>query len=98
MLPDHAEHTAAARALGRSPVGDPLRLTHVELSTGPRIHYAEYGPWGDHDALFSREEQDHFRAALPGTRIELYEDTGHCPNWERPERVAADAAAFGLPM
>jgi pimeloyl-ACP methyl ester carboxylesterase len=50
--------------------------------------------WGDHDALFSREEQDHFRAALPSAMFELYEDTGHCPNWERPERVAVDVAAF----
>jgi pimeloyl-ACP methyl ester carboxylesterase len=50
--------------------------------------------WGDHDALFSREEQDRFIAALPGARLMIYEDTGHCPNWERPEKVAADIVAF----
>jgi pimeloyl-ACP methyl ester carboxylesterase len=50
--------------------------------------------WGDHDALFSREEQDRFVAALPAARLTVYEDTGHCPNWERPEKVAADIAAF----
>jgi pimeloyl-ACP methyl ester carboxylesterase len=33
-------------------------------------------------------------AALPRAAFKLYEDTGHCPNWERPELVAADAAAF----
>lgn len=50
--------------------------------------------WGDHDALFSRADQDRFLAALPGTRLIVYEETGHCPNWERPERVVADIAAF----
>ena len=30
-------------------------------------------------------------------RLRVYEDTGHCPNWERPEDVAADLDAFLLP-
>jgi pimeloyl-ACP methyl ester carboxylesterase len=50
--------------------------------------------WGDHDALFSRAQQDAFLAALPAARLKVYEETGHCPNWERPEWVAADIAAF----
>ena len=50
--------------------------------------------WGDHDALFSRAQQDAFLAALPAARLKVYPDTGHCPNWERPEWVAADLAAF----
>ena len=50
--------------------------------------------WGDHDALFSRAQQDAVLAALPAARLEVYQETGHCPNWERPERVAADIAAF----
>jgi hypothetical protein len=32
-------------------------------------------------------------AALPAARLTVHEETGHCPNWERPERVAADIAA-----
>jgi hypothetical protein len=24
----------------------------------------------------------------------IYDETGHCPNWERPEDVAAHIAAF----
>jgi pimeloyl-ACP methyl ester carboxylesterase len=51
--------------------------------------------WGDQDALFSRTEQDRFLAACPGARLLVYEGTGHCPNWEQPERVACDIAAFG---
>jgi len=48
--------------------------------------------WGDHDALFSRAQQDAFLAALPAARLKIYPETGHCPNWERPEWVAADVA------
>ncbi|HET7217909.1 MAG TPA: alpha/beta hydrolase, partial [Vicinamibacterales bacterium] len=50
--------------------------------------------WGERDALFSRNDQDRFLAALPRARLTVYEQTGHCPNWERPEAVAADIAAF----
>jgi pimeloyl-ACP methyl ester carboxylesterase len=50
--------------------------------------------WGERDALFSRSDQDRLLAALPAARLSLYEETGHCPNWEQPERVAADLAAF----
>ena len=50
--------------------------------------------WGDHDALFSRAEQDRFLEAVPSARLKVYEETGHCPNWERPDDVAADIASF----
>jgi non-heme chloroperoxidase len=50
--------------------------------------------WGDKDALFPRAEQDQFVTALPTARLTLYEETGHCPNWERPERVARDLGSF----
>ena len=32
-----------------------------------------------------------FSRVLP---LRIYQDTGHCPNWERPEQVAADLQAF----
>ena len=50
--------------------------------------------WGDHDGLFPREDQDRLAATIEGAKLVVYEDTGHCPNWERPERVAADLDAF----
>jgi pimeloyl-ACP methyl ester carboxylesterase len=50
--------------------------------------------WGDHDALFPRAQQDAFLAALPAARLKVYEETGHCPNWERPEWVAADVTGI----
>jgi non-heme chloroperoxidase len=52
--------------------------------------------WGDRDALFSRTEQDRFMAALPAAWLTVYEETGHRPNWERPEQVAADIASLAL--
>jgi pimeloyl-ACP methyl ester carboxylesterase len=51
--------------------------------------------WGDRDALFtSPEEQKRLAAAIPGARLTVYAETGHSPNWERPERIAADLEAF----
>lgn len=44
---------------------------------------------GEHDALFSPADQTAVADAIPGARLTLYPDTGHCPNWERPEPVAA---------
>jgi non-heme chloroperoxidase len=50
--------------------------------------------WGERDALFSRADQDHLVAAIKGARLKIYEETGHCPIWERPELVAADLKEF----
>jgi hypothetical protein len=33
-------------------------------------------------------------AAIPGAKLIVYAETGHCTNWERPERVAADLGTF----
>jgi len=44
--------------------------------------------------LFSRADQDQLMATLPAARLTIYDETGHCPNWERPERVAADIASL----
>jgi non-heme chloroperoxidase len=52
--------------------------------------------WGDRDALFSRADQDRFMDALPDARFRIYEETGHCPNWEQPQRVATDIASLIL--
>jgi hypothetical protein len=41
-----------------------------------------------------REEEDQLAVAIPGARVVVYPATGHSPNWERPERVAADLDAF----
>jgi non-heme chloroperoxidase len=50
--------------------------------------------WGEQDGLFPRTDQDRLLSAIPGSRLIVYPETGHCPNWERPERVAADLDTF----
>ena len=50
--------------------------------------------WGEWDRWLPREEEDHLGVIIPGARVVVYPATGHSPNWERPERVAADLDAF----
>jgi non-heme chloroperoxidase len=50
--------------------------------------------WGDKDAFCRRSAQDALLAAIPRSRLSIYEGTGHCPHWEQPERAAAEIAAF----
>ena len=50
--------------------------------------------WGDRDELLPREQQDDLARAIPGSRLIVYEGTGHLVLWEQPDRVAADLKAF----
>jgi len=50
--------------------------------------------WGEHDALFPRDDQDRLAAAIPDASLVIYRQIGHCPNWECPEQVAADIRGF----
>ena len=50
--------------------------------------------WGDRDELLAREQEDDLARAIPGSRMIVYEDTGHLVLWEQPDRVAADLTTF----
>jgi non-heme chloroperoxidase len=50
--------------------------------------------WGEWDRWLPREEEDHLAVAIPEATVIVYPATGHSPNWERPEQVAADLDAF----
>lgn len=50
--------------------------------------------WGDQDAYFGIDEQERLLAAIEGSWLEVYEGIGHAPNWEIPERTAADIEKF----
>lgn len=50
--------------------------------------------WGDKDSLFLRAEQEQLAKAIANSKLVIYEGIGHCPNWETPERVAADLTKF----
>jgi pimeloyl-ACP methyl ester carboxylesterase len=55
--------------------------------------------WGARDELLPRDDQERLAAAIPGSRLVVYPDTGHLVLWEQPERVAGDLTDFvmGLP-
>lgn len=50
--------------------------------------------WGDRDEFIPRSDQAALAAAIPGSRLVVYEGTGHVVHWEQPERVAADLVAL----
>jgi non-heme chloroperoxidase len=60
----------------------------------PRIAAPTLLVWGEWDRWLPREEEDQLAAAIPEARVVVYPATGHSPNWERPEQVAADLDAF----
>ena len=63
--------------------------TEIETISAPTLII-----WGDRDDLLKREDQEALSAAIPGSRLVVYEGTGHLVLWEQPGRVAADLTAF----
>ncbi len=51
--------------------------------------------WGDKETVFpDRSDQEALRKAIPNATLKVYADTGHCPNWEEPNRFVKDLEAF----
>ena len=50
--------------------------------------------WGEGDGLLSRDDEEALSAAIPGSRLIVYDDTGHLVLWEQPERVVNDLTDF----
>ncbi|QQS40600.1 MAG: alpha/beta hydrolase [Acidobacteriota bacterium] len=50
--------------------------------------------WGDEDAYSSRSDQEILLDAIRGSRLKIYQGTGHAPHWEEPERFARDVVNF----
>jgi pimeloyl-ACP methyl ester carboxylesterase len=50
--------------------------------------------WGAEDRLVPVQDADEFEWLIPDSRKLIYEDTGHLPMVERPERFNADVRAF----
>ncbi len=50
--------------------------------------------WGERDELLTREHEENLAGAIPGSRLVVYENTGHLVLWEQPERVARDLTTF----
>jgi pimeloyl-ACP methyl ester carboxylesterase len=49
---------------------------------------------GERDELLPLQDGYLLAAAIPGSRLIVYDDTGHLVLWEQPERVATDLADF----
>ena len=50
--------------------------------------------WGAEDDILPAAQAHELAAAIGGSRLVIYEATGHLVLWERPGRVAEDATAF----
>ncbi len=72
----------------------PVTRTVSIPTTAPLNHAACKIVWGDRDAFVPREDQARLAAAIPDSRLVVYEGAGHAVHWEQPERVAADIVAF----
>lgn len=49
---------------------------------------------GARDELLSHQDQHALATAIPGSRILIYDDTGHLVLWEQPKRIAEDLTDF----
>jgi pimeloyl-ACP methyl ester carboxylesterase/tetratricopeptide (TPR) repeat protein len=50
--------------------------------------------WGDKETIFPRAEQDALVATIPNAVLKVYAETGHDPQWEKPEDFARDLQRF----
>jgi pimeloyl-ACP methyl ester carboxylesterase len=50
--------------------------------------------WGDQDAYFDLEEQKKLLGGIERSTLNIYKGVGHTPQWEEPERLAADLIEF----
>jgi pimeloyl-ACP methyl ester carboxylesterase len=50
--------------------------------------------WGDRDQLASAKEREALGRQAGAHRRTIYRDTGHTPQWERPEAFARDLESF----
>ncbi len=50
--------------------------------------------WGENENIFSRDEQEVLRKAISNSQLLIYENAGHAPHWEQPEKFARDLNGF----
>jgi pimeloyl-ACP methyl ester carboxylesterase len=62
------------------------------VSANDRLYLAAEMPtlimWGDRDRILPVGQGHATHAAMPGSRLEIFEGAGHCPHCEDPERFA----------
>jgi non-heme chloroperoxidase len=50
--------------------------------------------WGDRDGIIDRRATEALAQSIRSSKLLTYEDIGHTPHWEAPQRFARDVAAF----
>ena len=65
-------------------------VTGQRVSAADRLYLAAEVPtliiWGDHDSIIPLEQGRAAHSAIPGSRLEIFEGTGHFPHCEHPDR------------
>ncbi|MDQ1386349.1 MAG: hypothetical protein QOG65_3728 [Actinomycetota bacterium] len=68
------------------------------VSAADRLYLAADAPtlivWGDRDSIIPVEQGRATHAAIPGSRLEIFEGTGHFPHCERPDRFVEVVVDF----
>ncbi len=60
----------------------------------PRLTMPALILWADRDEIAVREHQQILVEGIPGSKLVVYEGTGHALHWEEPRRFADDVVAF----
>jgi pimeloyl-ACP methyl ester carboxylesterase len=75
-----------------------IRFDGQSVSAADRLALAANVPtlivWGARDGIIPVEHAHRAHAAIPGSRLELFEHAGHFPHCEAPERFAQTIADF----
>lgn len=50
--------------------------------------------WGDRDVFCPKKDQTDLQQAIKGSKLSIYEGTGHAVHWEQPQRFANDLLQF----
>ena len=65
-------------------------ITGQRVSAADRLYLAAEVPtliiWGDHDSIIPVEQGRVTHEAIPGSRLEIFEGSGHFPHCEQPDR------------
>jgi non-heme chloroperoxidase len=62
------------------------RLAHLTMPT--------LVVWGDRDEIAPRVEQNRVQEGIATSTLTVYQDAGHSPHWEQPQRFVDDLVSF----
>jgi len=83
------ERAALARVAWNPYLYNPLLRRRLARVTAPTLLC-----WGQHDRVAPLACARAWEAAIPGARLQVFEDSGHVPHLEEPRTVAAAVRAF----